>query len=334
MATVSCHHALASLDGAIRQGFSGPKLLKVAGINPAVLELPQSRINDAQMTALVQRIWATLDDEFMGFTANPCKRGSFAFMLHAVRRCYSLREALVTGLRFYQLCTDDIETTLTEEDERATITIRFRQPELDEKNFYQEFWMVIWHRLASWLCGVSIPLMETKFTQPKPMHAMELMTMFPSAHQFNAAANALVFPAEYLNCSLIRNRAEVNDFLIRSPYNLLTIPGHDRSLRSKVEQLLRDTKRLENGFPRIGEVADRLCMTQQTLHRRLKAEGSSFQSVKEGIRRDTALALLTKEGRPVFEVAEKVGFADARSFTRAFKQWTGMSPREYRRFIE
>jgi AraC-like DNA-binding protein len=334
MATVSCHHALASLDGAIRQGFSGPKLLKAAGINPALLELPQARINDDQMTSLVQHIWATLGDEFMGFTVTPCKRGSFAFMLHTVCRCYSLREALITGLRFYQLCTEDIETTLTEENERATINISFRHPVKDEKSFYQEFWMVIWHRLASWLCGISIPLIETRFAQPKPMHAIELMTMFPSAHYFNAGDNALVFPAEYLNCSLIRNRSEVNDFLIRSPYNLLTIPGHDRSLRSKVEQLLRDAESLKYGFPRISVVADRLYMTQQTLHRRLKVEGSSFQRIKDGIRRDAALALLTQEGRPVFEVAEQVGFSDARSFTRAFKHWTGMSPREYRRFMD
>ncbi len=333
MATVSRHHALASLDGALRQGHSGAQLLQAVGINPALIDLANTRINDDQMAALVQHIWGELDDEFMGFTANPCKRGSFAFMLQSVRRCYSLREALHMGLRFYQLCTDDIQTRLVEANEQATITIRFRHPELDAKCFYQEFWMVIWHRLASWLCGIAIPLIETRFAGPKPEHAMELVTMFPSRHCFNAGENALVFPAEYLNSSLIRNRTEVNQFLIKSPYNLLTIPGHDRSLRSTVEQLLRQAHSLKGGFPRIAELADQLHMTQQTLHRRLKAEGSSYQRVKDSIRRDDALMLLTKEKRSVFEVAEALSFSDTRSFTRAFKQWTGMTPREYRRVL-
>ena len=333
MATVLGYHALASLDGAIRQGYCGAQLLQGVGINPALIELPSTRINDEQMAALVQHIWGQLDDEFMGFTDNPCKRGSFAFMLQSVRRCYSLREALIMGMRFYQLCTEDIQTRLIEENEQATITISFRHPELDAKGFYQEFWMVIWHRLASWLCGISIPLIETRFARQKPKHAIELMTMFPSAHYFNAGENALVFPAEYLNSSLIRNKTEVTQFLIKSPYNLLTIPGHDRSLRGRVEHLLREAHRGEVGFLRIAEVAERLHMTQQTLHRRLKSEGSSYQQVKDSIRRDDAMTLLTKERRTVLEVAESVGFADARSFSRAFKQWTGMSPREYRRFI-
>ena len=100
-----------------------------------------------------------------------------------------------------------------------------------------------------------------------------------------------------------------------------------------MEQLLRQAHSLKGGFPRIAELAGQLHMTQQTLHRRLKAEGSSYQRVKDSIRRDDALMLLTKEKRSVFEVAEALGFSDTRSFSRAFKQWTGMTPREYRRFL-
>lgn len=334
MATVSCHHALTSLDGAVRQGLQAADLLKAVGINPALAALPSARVNDEQMTALVQHIWARLDDEFMGFTATPCKRGSFAFMLHAIRRSYSLREALTMGMRFYQLSTEAIQTTLIEENEQATITIRLRDPELDDKSFYQEFWMVIWHRMASWLCGVSIPLIETRFVQAKPGHALELMTMFPSPHRFNASTNALVFPAEYLNCSLIRNRSEVDAFLVNSPYNLITIPGRDRSLRSRVGQLIKAASPGILRIPHLHTVAEQLHLSQQTLHRRLKEEGTSYQRIKNDLRRDEALRLLTQERRPVYEVAERVGFLDARSFTRAFKDWTGMTPIDYCRFLD
>ncbi|MBN7794988.1 AraC family transcriptional regulator [Parahaliea mediterranea] len=333
MATVSSHHALSSLAGATRQGHTRADLLKVVGINPQLASRPDARINDNQMTALVQLIWERLGDEFMGFTETPCKRGAFSFMLHAVRRCHDLREALRMGMRFYNLFTDDIRTELTEADDRATITIRFRRPELDDQHFYQDFWMVIWHRLASWLCGIPIPLIETAFAQSRPPHAAELMTMFPGEHRFEATANQLVFAPAYLDSPLIRDKAEVDEFLVRSPYNLLTIPGHDRSLKTRVAGLVTTSPAGSLEFPPLREVARRLHMSQQTLHRRLRDEDSSYQKIKDGIRRDLALNLLIQEQRPVYAVAEAVGFADARSFTRAFKHWTGMTPREYCRFL-
>lgn len=333
MATISSHHALSSLEGATRQGHRPEALLQKAGINPQLLALPKARVNDNQMTRLVQLIWEATGDEFMGFTERPCKRGAFPFMLHSIRRCDNLREALTMGMRFYDLISDDISTELMEDEGRASIIISFKRPELDGSHFYQDFWMIIWHRLASWLCGTSIPLIETGFAQARPQHAPELLTMFPSEHHFDCAQNRLVFPGEHLNASLIRNKSEVDKFLIQSPYNLLTIPGHDQSLKKRVASQLGTSAEGYLEIPPLWEVAERFSMSQQTLHRRLRQEGSSYQKIKDSVRRDLALTKLMREKRPVYEVAEAVGFSDARSFTRAFKQWTGMTPREYCRFI-
>jgi AraC-like DNA-binding protein len=333
LATISCHHARCSLEGARKQGYDTEVLFKKAGINPQLVALPNARINDNQMTALVQHTWEALGDEFMGFTETPCKRGAFSFMLHSVRRCYNLREALTVGMRFYNLFTEDIRTDLSEANETATITIEFRRPDLDSNHFYLEFWMVIWHRLASWLCGAPIPLIETSFVQPRPQHALELHTMFPGEQQFGDAKNRLVFSGDYLNASLIRNKNEVDEFLLQSPYNLLTIPGYDRSLKKRVTGLISTSQKGNLEFPPLWEIAARLNMSQQTLHRRLKKETSSYQKIKDNMRRDLALTKLIQEKRPVYEVAEAVGFSDARSFTRAFKNWTGLTPREYCRFL-
>ncbi|MGI9295069.1 MAG: AraC family transcriptional regulator [Pseudomonadales bacterium] len=333
MATISCHHVRNSLVGAQRQGHSAETLLIKAGINPQLVALPNARINDNQMTLLVQLIWEKLGDEFMGFTETPCKQGVFSFMVHTIRRCNNLREALKVGMRLYNLFTEDIHTELFEASENATIVIDFRRPDLDSNHFYQEFWMVIWHRLASWLCGIRIPLLETSFSQPCPEHALELNSMFPGEHHFDTAANRLVFSQEYLRSSLIRSKREVDDFLIHSPYNLLTIPGYDRSLQSKIVGLISLTPGGNLEFPPLEEIAKRMNMSPQTLHRRLKKEASNYQKIKDNMRRDLALTKLIQEKRPVYEVAEAVGFADARSFTRAFKHWTGLAPREYCRFL-
>lgn len=333
MATVGSHHVLTSLSGAQRQGFSTVDLLITSGINPRLIEFPDTRINDNQMARLVQIIWQHLDDEFMGFTETPCKRGAFAFMVHTMRRCKNLREALRTGIRFYALLTEDIRTELLETDSQATLDIQFSKPVLDPDYFYQEFWMIIWHRLSCWLSGVRIPLKHTRFTQSRSVHSLELGHMFPCTHDYDQASNQLIFDIDYLSLPLVRDKAEVQQFLIHSPFNLLSIPGFERNLQSKVVGLLTPPAGHRLEFPSIKELASRLNLSPQTLHRRLLSESSSYQRIKDNMRRDLALTKLVKEGRPVSEVAELVGYSEARSFTRAFRSWTGLSPREYCRYL-
>ena len=297
------------------------------------MEIPETRINDQQMAELVKNIWRDLDDEFMGFTATPCKRGVFAFMVHTIRRCENLREALRTGIRFYALLTEDICTDLLETDSQATIDILFSEPGLDPDCFYQEFWMIIWHRLSCWLTGVRIPLQHTRLTQPRTGHALELGHMFPCTHDYEQASNQLIFDIDYLSLPLVRDRAEVREFLVHSPFNLLSIPGFERNLQSKIIGLLTPPAGRGLEFPSIQQLASRLNLSPQTLHRRLLSESSSYQRIKDTMRRDLALTKLVQEGRPVSEVAELVGYSEARSFTRAFRNWTGLSPREYCRYL-
>ena len=86
-------------------------------------------------------------------------------------------------------------------------------------------------------------------------------------------------------------------------------------------------------LPNIDQIASQLHMTAQTLHRNLKREGTSYQHIKDSIRRDIAVSKLVKDRLPVKQVAEIVGFSESRSFTRAFKHWTGLSPREYCKYV-
>jgi AraC-like DNA-binding protein len=64
--------------------------------------------------------------------------------------------------------------------------------------------------------------------------------------------------------------------------------------------------------------------------RKLNDEGSTFQQIKDLLRRDRAIYFLTTQSLAVSEIAEKVGLSDPSVFARAFKSWTGLSPRDYR----
>jgi len=80
----------------------------------------------------------------------------------------------------------------------------------------------------------------------------------------------------------------------------------------------------------MGAVAKRLGLSRQALYRRLKglkAEGASFDAVLDDLRRGMALDYLGGRELSVNETAYLVGFSDPSAFSRAFKRWTGESPR-------
>ncbi|MFC0710415.1 helix-turn-helix domain-containing protein [Azorhizophilus paspali] len=80
----------------------------------------------------------------------------------------------------------------------------------------------------------------------------------------------------------------------------------------------------------ITRLAAKARLTERTLRRRLSAEGSRFQSIKDGMRRDMAIHYLTQPSMPISQVARQLGFSEPSAFTRAFKQWTGELPKIYR----
>lgn len=89
--------------------------------------------------------------------------------------------------------------------------------------------------------------------------------------------------------------------------------------------------RLAAGPLGIDAVARELGYSRQTLYRRLKAEGVTFEEVLDGLRRRVALRLLCDDGLSVKEAAWRLGFSDPAAFSRAFKRWTGAAPTAARR---
>jgi AraC-like DNA-binding protein len=73
-------------------------------------------------------------------------------------------------------------------------------------------------------------------------------------------------------------------------------------------------------------------MTARTLRRKLVAEGSRFQQLKDNMRRDRAINLIEQSNLTIAEVGMASGFTELASFSRAFKQWIGVSPSTYRNY--
>jgi len=100
------------------------------------------------------------------------------------------------------------------------------------------------------------------------------------------------------------------------------------SARGRVEHALMLL--LHTGEAGMDGIARKLGLSRQTLSRRLKAEGTTFEKVLDELRHNMALNYLSGKKVSVNETAYLVGFSEPAAFSRAFKRWTGTSPRQHR----
>ncbi|MEZ5707951.1 MAG: AraC family transcriptional regulator ligand-binding domain-containing protein [Blastomonas sp.] len=326
MATIDRYYFQVCTRGAERRGVALPNLLEATGLDSGDFARPGWRGSSAAMARLVRNIWDCLDDEMMGYTARPARRGSFAFACELAREAGTVGEGLMRAARFYNLLDTGIDTRIAAREEGLEAAIVFAEPALDPDHYFSEFWMIIWHRLACWLAGETISLIAAEFDYARPAgYFEEFKYLFPCPHRFAGHNRRIVMDRHVLHAPVRRTEAELAQMLAMAPLDIMTIPASDNSLARRIRQMLgRSPDRT------IGELASAEGMSAHMLRRRLRAEGTGLSMIRENVRRDRAMHCLASTNMSVEEIADMLGYAEARSFTRAFRHWTGLSPSAHR----
>lgn len=329
MATVGSHYIRTALGGAKAKGLDTRSLVRKARISDKQMNDPNARVHVDLVAKLYDSIGKELNDEFMGFTEKPLKVGTFALMADWVSYSKTLEELLLKGIRFYNQITDEVQMSLEYEGDHVYLTTVFRRPELDFEHFYIEYWHVIWHRFASWYIGKPIKLLGA-YINYTPLDKEEFDLLFRCPTYLKSKYNRLVFHRNYLQQPLVKSQRELQVFLRRAPIDLLTIPGEDTSLSALIIQTLEPRMAQEGALPNSVDLSEELNISEQTLRRKLSAEGTSYQQIKDNLRTDLANKLLRDRSMTIAAIAKLLGFSEPRAFTRAYKQWMDMTPREYR----
>lgn len=318
----------AALRGAISQGIDPKALLEKSGIDAQILENPLDRIESSQFAILLRNLWLLMKDEYLGFGPQPSLPGTFATMCQCILPCHNLLHAIKRGVRFYSLFEGSPAITVEiVKDEAAYIKLDIGSLN-DPDHFLTLCILVLLHRFTSWGIGSRIPLIKAVFEFDKPINADDFQQFLATECEFNSGFTGFVIPEKSLQAPLIQNEVSLKEFLINSPLDLVSKPADLGSYGGQVRRVIgRD---FSDSTPGLEEVANALHLTPQTLRRRLKDEGASFQEIKDNLRRDLAIHYLNTSEYSVQEIAELLGFAETSNFHRAFKKWTGSTPRKYR----
>lgn len=313
-----------------RLGHDAEALLRGVDIDPPALAQPGARVP----AALYARLWLAsvrvLDDEFFAMNRRRMKPGSFAFMARAALGEASVGAALEGALRFLGLVLDDLDPRLSRCGALAEIVLD--EPPGPPPRAFTCFtlWLMI-HGLACWLAGQRLPILAIDLRSPAPDYDGDYRVMFGPNLNFSRPRSRLLLDARALDQPVRRGKDELRRFLAGAPANILVRYRDPQSLAMRVRAHLRALAPAD--WPDLEALARHFHMGASTLRRHLAQEGQTYQSLKDQLRRDLAIAHLDG-GEPNFaELAFGLGFADASAFYKAFRKWTGATPGQYRTLI-
>lgn len=175
-------------------------------------------------------------------------------------------------------------------------------------------------------------VLAAQMTHPRPDYAAELEQVFQCPIEFDAPQNALKMDPSVNAMQVAMQPRFVFGILSERADALMATLEQDQTSRAIVERWAM--ARLHKGPLSIEALARELGQSRQTLYRRLKVEGVTFEAVIDDLRRRLALDYLRTRRVSVNETAYLVGFSDPAAFSRAVKRWTGFAPRDVRRGLD
>lgn len=329
--TVSQGLARGLLDYAISRGADGEALARRSGIDTLAHADPDNRVPMSRYVALMRAASEACEDPaFALHYGAEIDLAEFSILGLLFNAAGSIVDGFNQVNRYGRLVVDvDLPGS-----ERAQF---FRQdgalwavdtrinpnafPELTEATFARFIAMT---RRSPHGHGV----LQVQVTHPAPAYAEEYERVFHAPTTFGTTWNAMRLDEEWLSRSLGRPPSYAFGVLRQHAETLLGRLEKAETTKGQVESLLLPI--LHTGRASIGFVAAQMGVSRQTLYRRLRREGVTFEQVLDEIRRQLAIDYLSARRASVNETAYLIGFSSAGAFSRAFKRWTGTAPRQWK----
>jgi AraC-like DNA-binding protein len=246
-----------------------------------------------------------------------------SFFEHLGRASATLRDAVELQNRYVRLMRDGISSSVELEGERAVLRLELlpEQPPAEV-----EFDVGIAINIARRVTKSELRVDEVWFTHAAPPSAQPYDQLFKARIRFGASFNAVIGRTADFTRPLRSANSGMRARLIRHAESLLAdLPSIDVFEDKVCAQIVAE---LPAGNTNASAVAEKLGVSSRTLHRRLQQEGTSYQELLDRVRLRLALGYL-ETGKSIADVALLVGFAQASTFHRAFKSWTGETPADH-----
>jgi AraC-like DNA-binding protein len=310
-------------------GGNPTRLLQQAGIDPAALKGLTAFISFEAVTDLLERSAAQLRCPDFGLRlAERQDIGILGTLAVAMRYSATVGEAMQCVSKYFEVYNAAFAFTITNGEPRGNARLEFELLPGRVSGWTQaaEHGIGLTWRIVTLLSEGRCHLDQVWF--PHVAVATEAMyrARFNAPLVFGAGQAALAVAETDLKLPITGNIQELHDVAIRYLESQLskgrtTLTGR---VRHAVEVLLGI------GTCSQGEVARELDMHPRTLQRRMREERTTFEAIKDEVRRDFAQRYLSQPDLPLTQITALLGYSEQSAFGRSCRRWFDMTPRQTR----
>ncbi len=310
-------------------GVGREELLRGTPLDPADLA-GDARIDFADFALLQARALDLTGDEALGLhIGERASEAAFDLVAHLIVHAPTLREGVELCLRFQRMFADDAELSLHEKDATAAIHMDFPRTSPRADRMHAEFVMAGLLRMIRALVGSRAVARAVRFEHARPDHHAEYARIFGGVERFRQKVTGIAFDADLLDRPQLHYQPELHEVLRSQAERKLDRLTRGVTLAERLKQHLVARSPLGQA-PDMTSIARDLGMSERSLRRRLSEEGTSYKAIVNEAFGKAATWLLSDSKRTIQETAHAMGFSDPTAFHRAFKRWTGMTPKQYR----
>jgi AraC-like DNA-binding protein len=308
-------------------GFERSLIANLSGVNLRELDQQDGRLSLPNY----QKLWATALD----ITKNPAlgldlgqqvDTSKVGIVGHIIFNSANLQEGIQEYVRLFSLVNEAISLSFETDENLGYLQFVHTYPE-----YYcipdMERSMVLLLYRAKALFNENIVWQSVDFQHAEPIYVEQYHRIFGCTVRFNQPVCQITFKKKYLQLKPKKRNPFIGRAALQYANNLLK-KLFKRTWADKVKTLIAQS--LSQGEADIDHIANKLNTSRQTLYRKLKTEDASFQTLLEEVRFSLAKNQLKNSALSLSEIAFSLGFSDLSAFSRAFKRWSGVSPKDFR----
>jgi AraC-like DNA-binding protein len=319
-------HALHVAELVERWNVSADELLAERGLSRSELSEPGAYLSIAAFEGLIARACELTQEPGLGFHLGLRMRiSAYGYLGFAAMTAADLAGALELACRFAPTQTTAIALRLERDGESAALVIEERASLGTVREHVILALAVGLSRIGSSITGQELHGI-IEFAFPKPEYFSRFAPLVPARVRFSMPSHRLLFDARLLQLPLVLSDPAALLLARQQCERELAELLRNDTLSARVRSLML---RREGGYRSLDDLAKESHTSVRTLERRLRAQGTSYSELLEQARRSAALELLRTE-LAVEAIAARLGYSDAANFTRAFRRWTGQTPRAHR----
>jgi len=315
-----------------------PALLREHGVDPVPLlaefgleladyEDPENRIRYSTVTRLLDRCTeVTRCPHFgllVGQRAGTSALGAVGFLMQSSPTVRTALEILVHHLWVH---SPSAAAGLVADGAYTTLTFTIDWTGLEGSEPYLDMAGAVAFNVMRGLCGHHWRPAEVRFAHGRPRNLTPFRQFFQAPLRFDTGETALVFERDWLAMPLVSADPLLHAMMQQRVSELESLAHED--VASQLRRMLPSL--ITTHSDSLTLAAKRVGLATRTLNRRLAAEGTSYLQLREEARYTIARQLLTGTRMPANQIADRLGYANASAFTRAFRQWSGKAPAEWR----